>query len=193
MKVVRPQELPDVRIVEPKVHRDCRGRFLETWHEERYQREVGIGDAFVQDNMARSRRGVLRGLHYQHPHGQGKLVQVVRGAVYDVAVDLRAGSPTRGQWLGVRLDADCTRQFWIPPGFAHGYLALEEATEVHYKCTEVYHPGDQHALRWDDPELRINWPLEQIGAEKPMLSERDAAAPTLAELAQAGTLPGDSA
>lgn len=193
MRVVRPDELPDLRIVEPEVHRDHRGRFMETWREERYRREVGIGDAFVQDNLARSHRGVLRGLHYQHPHSQGKLVQVVRGAVHDVAVDLRRGSPTHGHWLGVRLDADRLRQLWIPAGFAHGYLTLEGTTEVHYKCTETYHPEDAHALRWDDPELDIKWPLEEIGRETPVLSERDAAAYTLAELLEAGALPGGDA
>lgn len=190
MRTFRAGDLPDLLIVEPEVHADERGRFLETFREERY-REAGIEGPFVQDNLARSRRGVLRGLHFQHPNAQGKLVQVLRGAVHDVAVDVRVGSDTFGRWAGVRLTADNHRQLWIPPGFAHGYLALEEPAEVHYKCTEVYHPESEHALRWDDPAVGIDWPLEEAGPGAPVLSDRDASAPGLEALRERGALPGD--
>lgn len=180
--------LPDVLVIEPEVHRDHRGHFLETWREPRY-RAAGVEADFVQDNLARSRAGVLRGLHFQHPHGQGKLLQAVRGAVFDVTVDVRTGSPTFGDWFGTRLDDEDRRQLWVPPGFAHGYLVLEAPADVHYKCTEVYHPEAEHTLRWDDPAVGIEWPLAEAGPDAPELSEKDAGAPTLAELEEAGALP----
>lgn len=189
MKVTRTEALPDVLIVEPEIHRDHRGHFLETYREERYRREAEIETSFVQDNLARSRAGVLRGLHYQHPHPQGKLVQAARGAMYDVVVDIREGSPTFGQWEGIHLTAESRRQVWVPTGFAHGYLSLEPITEVHYKCTEVYHPETQHTLRWDDAEIGVEWPLSEAGEEAPVLSEKDASGQTLEELRAADVLP----
>ena len=163
-------------MLEPRVFADERGRFVETWNAERYA-EVGIPGPFVQDNVSVSKRGVLRGLHFQNPNVQGKLVSVLHGAVYDVAVDLRVGSPTFGEWVGVELSAEDGRQMWIPEGFAHGFQALEDGTVFSYKCTAAYSPADEHSLRWDDPALRITWPLSD-----PMVSAKDAAAPVLMEL-----------
>ena len=160
-------------IIEPRIFRDDRGFFAEQWHAERYAGH-GLPGRFVQDNISRSHQGVLRGLHFQNPHPQGKLVSVLAGAVYDVAVDLRLGSPTFGQWTGVELSARNHRQFYIPEGFAHGFVALEDDTIVHYKCTALYAPGTEQSLRWDDPTLAIDWPIDT-----PILSPKDAAAPTL--------------
>lgn len=189
MKVIRSKALPEVLVIDPEIHRDHRGHFLETYREGRYRREAGIESSFVQDNLARSRKGVLRGLHYQHPYPQGKLVQALRGAIYDVVVDLREGSPTCGRWEGIRLTAESRRQVWVPSGFAHGYLCLEAITEVYYKCTNVYHPETQHTLRWDDPEIDVDWPLSEVGDEAPVLSEKDASGQTLQELRAADALP----
>lgn len=169
--------LPGVLVIEPEIHEDSRGLFLETHHAERYA-ALGIRPAFVQDNHSRSRRGVLRGLHYQQPQPQGKLIQAVRGRVFDVAVDIRRGSPTFGRWAGIELSADNLRQIWIPPGFAHGFLTLSEVADLTYKCTGYYAPDCEYALRWDDPAIAIDWP--DAGAP-PELSARDAAAPTLAD------------
>lgn len=189
MKVVRAGPADDIRIIEPEVHRDHRGHFLETYREARYRREVGIEQAFVQDNLARSRLGVLRGLHYQYPYAQGKLLQVFRGAVFDVVVDIRTGSPAFGAWAGFRLAADRPRQLWVPPGFAHGYLSLKAPTQVHYKCTDVYHPESQHTLRWDDLEVGVEWPIDEAGEQAPLLSEKDSSGSSLDELRDADALP----
>ncbi len=149
---------------------------METWNAARY-REAGITADFVQDNLSLSRRGTLRGLHYQMPNAQGKLIAVMFGEVFDVAVDLRRSSPTFGQWHGLNLSADNKRQFFIPPGFAHGFMVLSETALFHYKCTGYYSPKDEMALRWDDPQLAIDWPLNH-----PILSPRDAQASLLQDL-----------
>jgi dTDP-4-dehydrorhamnose 3,5-epimerase len=169
---VRPTAIPDVLLVEPTVLRDERGFFLESWHAARYA-EAGLPAAFVQDNHSRSVGGVLRGLHYQTGEPQGKLVRVVAGEVFDVAVDLRRSSPTFGHWVGEFLDEVTHRQMWIPPGFAHGFYVISPSADLLYKCTGFYAPEHEHALRWDDPALAIAWPL--AGAT-PLVSARDAAA-----------------
>jgi dTDP-4-dehydrorhamnose 3,5-epimerase len=176
--------LPGVLIVEPKVFRDDRGFFLETYHAARYA-GAGLPEGFVQDNLSLSRRGVLRGLHYQYPAAQGKLVAVLRGAVYDVAVDIRRGSPTFGRWTGTVLSADNLRQMYVPPGFAHGFLVLSEEALFSYKCTEYYRPTDEGSVLWNDPDLAIEWPL---ASSPPLLAPKDAAAPRLADV-PAGRLP----
>ncbi|MEE9251269.1 MAG: dTDP-4-dehydrorhamnose 3,5-epimerase [Alphaproteobacteria bacterium] len=167
-------ELDGVLIVEPELFRDDRGFFMETYHSGKFA-AAGIAARFVQDNHSRSRRGTLRGLHYQEPDAQGKLVRAVRGRIYDVAVDIRRGSPQFGRWLGVELDEENNRQLWVPPGFAHGFCTLSEDSEVVYKCTAHHVPESERAVRWDDPELAIDWPVDH-----PILSPRDAAAPSLA-------------
>lgn len=167
--------LPGVLLLEPRVFGDQRGFFLETFHAARYA-EVGIPAPFVQDNWSRSRRGTLRGLHFQEPHAQGKLVQVVHGAVYDVAVDVRRGSPTFGRWVGCELSEDNKQQLWIPPGFAHGFVVVSEVCDFLYKCTAVYRPDAEQAIAWNDPDLAIPWPIAA-----PLLSPKDAAAPRLAD------------
>ena len=164
--------LPGVLIVEPKVFGDERGFFLESWNRARFA-DAGLDIDFVQDNHSRSNRGVLRGMHFQNPGPQGKLVRVVSGAVYDVAVDLRRSSATFGQWFGVELSAANHRMLWVPEGFAHGFLTLEDGTDFLYKCTEYYAPEHEHAIRWDDPDLAIDWPLEGL---EPQISAKDAAA-----------------
>jgi dTDP-4-dehydrorhamnose 3,5-epimerase len=163
--------VPGVLVIEPVVHRDPRGFFLETWRAERYA-EAGLPVDFVQDNHSRSGRGTLRGLHYQVEDVQGKLVRCAMGEVFDVAVDLRRGSPTYGRWAGVTLSDREHRQLWIPPGCAHGFYVLSETADVVYKCTTAYAPAHERVIRWDDPELAIAWPL-QGGA--PVVSPRDAA------------------
>jgi dTDP-4-dehydrorhamnose 3,5-epimerase len=165
-----------VLLLEPRVFQDERGLFFESWQSERY-RALGIEGAFVQDNVSRSARGVLRGLHYQLPRAQGKLVTVLEGAVWDVAVDLRVGSSTFGEWVGMELTGGAPRQVWIPPGFAHGFQVLSETALFSYKCTEVYSPADERSLRWDDPEVGIEWPLPS-----PLLSEKDRHAPLLRDI-----------
>jgi dTDP-4-dehydrorhamnose 3,5-epimerase len=155
-------------IIEPTVFGDARGFFLETWNLLRY-REAGIAEDFVQDNVSFSRRGILRGLHSQNPKPQGKLLEVLQGEVFDVAVDIRRSSPTFGKWHGLVLSGENKRQFYVPPGFAHGFAVLSETALFHYKCTEFYSPKDEMALRWDDPDIGIKWPLKD-----PLLSERDA-------------------
>ena len=153
--------------IEPKVFGDARGFFLETWNLDRY-RAAGLDADFVQDNLSFSRRGILRGLHFQNPKPQGKLLQVLLGEVFDVAVDIRRSSPTFGKWHGLVLSAENKRQFYIPPGFAHGFVVLSETALFHYKCTECYSPKDEMAIRWDDPDIGVEWPLKE-----PLLSERD--------------------
>ncbi len=173
-------DLPGVVIIEPNAFADSRGYFLETWKADPYA--AGIGAiSFVQDNLSRSVKGVLRGLHYQTPHEQGKLVWAVRGRIFDVAVDVRAGSPTFGRWTGAELSDENHRQLWIPEGFAHGFLTLSEVADVAYKCTEIYAPDCEHILRWDDPDVAITWP--DCGLETPMLSDKDAGGPRLSEAA----------
>jgi dTDP-4-dehydrorhamnose 3,5-epimerase len=166
MNVIRC-ELDGLLLIEPKVFGDARGFFMETWNAQRYQ-EIGLNETFVQDNVSSSRRGTLRGLHFQNPAAQGKLVSVWQGEVFDVAVDIRRGSPTFGRWHGVSLSAENKRQFYIPPGFAHGFAVLSEVALFHYKCTEFYSPKVEHTLRWDDPDLGIRWPLTE-----PLVSEKD--------------------
>lgn len=174
MNVFRLTELPELLVFEPRVFRDERGAFQELYNAERYA-AAGLDVRFVQDNLSESTRHVLRGLHLQHPRGQGKLVSAVEGAVYDVAVDVRRGSPTFGRWAGIELTADNARQLWIPPGYAHGFVVLTERALFAYKCTEPYRPADELIVRWDDPELGIQWPVAA-----PRLSEKDANAAPLA-------------
>lgn len=169
-----PTELPGVVIVEPTVFGDDRGFFMETYHEARF-RDGGIGEPFVQDNQSKSVRGVLRGLHYQLPNPQGKLVRAVAGSIFDVAVDIRRGSPHFGKWLGVELSAENKKQLWIPAGFAHGFCVTSETAEVVYKCTTLYDGPNDRAILWNDPAIGIDWPVSE-----PILSAKDAAAPVLA-------------
>ncbi|MCW5612197.1 MAG: dTDP-4-dehydrorhamnose 3,5-epimerase [Rubrivivax sp.] len=180
-----PTDLPGVVIVEPAVFADDRGWFMESWNQARFDaalKAMGLPAPrpFVQDNHSCSRAGVLRGLHYQlPPHAQGKLVRVVAGAAFDVAVDLRRGSPTFGRWTGAELSAANRRQLWIPEGFAHGFVALADDTHFLYKTTDVYAKDCERSLRWDDPALGIHWPLP-TGMSAPLLAPKDAAAPLLA-------------
>lgn len=174
MKVIEAN-LPGVLIFEPRVFGDQRGFFLETYSEHRY-REAGLSERFVQDNHSRSRKGVLRGLHYQLQQTQGKLVGVTRGAVFDVAVDIRRGSPTFGCWTGVVLDDSNHRQIYLPPGFAHGFCVLSDEADFVYKCTDYYYPQSEQGIVWNDPDIGIDWPNQDF-----FLSERDAGNPRLAE------------
>jgi dTDP-4-dehydrorhamnose 3,5-epimerase len=164
-------------IIEPKVFGDERGFFLETFQADRYENLAGINLPFVQDNHSRSSKGVLRGLHFQKTKPQGKLVRVVRGEVYDVAVDIRPDSPTCGQWEAVILSEENKTQFWVPPGFAHGFVVLSETADFEYKCTDYYDPSDEGSLLWNDPDLNIPWPIDN-----PKLSDKDANARLLADL-----------
>lgn len=172
-----PTALPGVVIVDPVVHRDGRGFFLETYHLRKYA-EGGIAAAFVQDNHSRSGRGTLRGLHAQVRRPQGKLIRCAVGEIFDVAVDVRRGSPTFGRWVGATISGDDFRQLWIPPGFAHGFCVLSEVAHVEYKCTEFYEPGDEVSIAWNDPDLAIDWPIAE-----PVVSEKDGRAPRLREIA----------
>jgi dTDP-4-dehydrorhamnose 3,5-epimerase len=169
-----PTRIPEVLLIRPEVFGDSRGFFLESWHEAKFS-AGGIEARFVQDNHSRSMRHTLRGLHYQVERPQGKLVRVVTGEVYDVAVDLRRTSATFGRWVGVILNATTHEMLWVPPGFAHGFLVLSETADFVYKCTEFYVPEWGRALRWNDPRLSIDWPLPQSVA--PILSRKDAEAP----------------
>ena len=168
--IATPQRIPDVLLLEPRVFGDERGFFFESFNARRFAEILGRTVAFVQDSHSKSAPNVLRGLHYQIEHPQGKLVRVVAGSVFDVAVDLRRGSPTFGQWVGNVLSAGNRRQMWIPPGFAHGFLALEEGAEFVYKSTDYYYPEHERCIAWNDPQLGIVWPL----ALEPSLSARDA-------------------
>jgi len=170
-------ELPGVLIIEPKVFGDDRGFFMETYQRVRYA-EHGIAEDLVQDNLSFSRRGVLRGLHLQWPYPQGKLVQVFKGEVFDVAVDLRRGSPTFGRWVGERLSGENKRQLWIPAGFAHGFCVTSFDALFAYKCSELYHPETELSVRWDDPDIGIDWPLDG----EPDLSPKDVAAALLRDI-----------
>ena len=171
--IVELLEIPDVLLLKPRVFRDDRGRFLETWHDERYA-VAGLPSRFVQDNVSVSRRGALRGLHFQHPNAQGKLVTVLAGRAFDVAVDIRRGSPTFGRWVGRELTGDSGHQLWIPAGFAHGFLAVTDDVVFAYKCTGRYSPDDERCVRWDDPAIGIQWPHDS-----PVLSTKDGCAQCL--------------
>jgi len=171
-----PTELPGVVIIEPDVHRDGRGFFLETFHSRKYE-EGGVSGPFVQDNHSHSARGTLRGLHAQTRRAQGKLVRAVVGEMFDVAVDIRRGSPSFARWVGVTLSGDNFRQLYIPPGFAHGFCVLSEQVDVEYKCTDFYDPEGELAVAWDDPTIGIAWPIGD-----PILSPRDRAAPRLEQI-----------
>lgn len=173
---VRPTELPGVLVIQPAVHRDARGFFLETYHAGKY-RDAGIGMPFVQDNHSRSAPGILRGLHAQLGEPLGKLVRCVRGAIFDVAVDVRRGSPHFGRWIGVTLSEENCQQLWVPPDFLHGFCVVAGPAEVEYKCTALWNPAQEIAVRWNDPQLAIAWPIAA-----PQLSDKDAAAPLLADL-----------
>lgn len=174
---VRETALPGVLIIEPRVFRDARGFFVETFHADRYA-AAGIPGPFVQDNHSRSQFGTLRGLHWQWRRPQGKLIRVVEGEIYDVAVDVRPGSATFGRWIGATLSADDFRQLYIPPGFAHGFCVTSPYAQVEYKCTDLYDPEGEHGMRWNDPDLAITWPLNV----EPILSPRDQQHPWLREM-----------
>jgi dTDP-4-dehydrorhamnose 3,5-epimerase len=169
-------DIAGLLIIELKVFGDARGFFLESYNERRY-REAGINAGFVQDNVSFSRRGILRGVHFQNPNPQGKLLQVLQGEVFDVAVDVRRSSPTFGKWHGLVLSSENKRQFYIPPGFAHGFCVVSAVAQVEYKCTDLYDPASEVGIAWNDPAIGIRWPVRE-----PLLSDRDRGHPTLAEL-----------
>ncbi|CAG4887709.1 dTDP-4-dehydrorhamnose 3,5-epimerase [Paraburkholderia saeva] len=168
---VTPTALPEVKLIEPKVFGDARGFFFESFNAKEFAEKVGVDVEFVQDNHSRSAKGVLRGLHYQIEHAQGKLVRVLSGEVFDVAVDMRRNSPDFGKWVGVNLSAENSRQLWIPPGFAHGFVVLSETAEFLYKTTDYWFPEYERCLIWNDPEVAIEWPVEG----EPTLAAKDAA------------------
>jgi len=172
---VTPAAIPEVLLIEPRVFRDERGSFVETWQATDH-RDAVTPLPFVQDNVSVSRRGVVRGLHFQHPHGQGKLVMVLAGAAWDVAVDVRRGSPTFGRWVAEELTEGNRRQLWIPAGFAHGFQALSDGVVFHYKCTDTYHPECERTVLWSDPALAIPWPVADA-----VVAAKDAAAPLFAD------------
>ena len=172
--------LPGLLILEPKVFGDARGFFMESYNAKAFHDATGLDVSFVQDNHSRSGKGVLRGLHYQIEHAQGKLVRAVRGSVFDVAVDLRKSSPTFGQWAGVELSEDNHRQLWIPPGFAHGFLVTSESADFLYKTTDYYAPQYERSLAWNDPTVGVEWPLHLLGGA-PLLSAKDVAGKALAD------------
>jgi dTDP-4-dehydrorhamnose 3,5-epimerase len=178
MKLIET-EIPGLLIIEPKVFGDERGFFLESWNAERFA-QAGLDLAFVQDNHSRSAKGVLRGLHFQNPNPQGKLVRVTAGAVWDVAVDLRRSSPAFGKWVGLELSAENKRMFWVPPGLAHGFVTLADETDFLYKCTGAYDPASEHSLAWDDPAIGIEWPVDRDAVT---LSAKDRAGTPLAAIA----------
>jgi dTDP-4-dehydrorhamnose 3,5-epimerase len=171
---VKTTKLPGVTVIEPQVFSDERGFFLESYHEERYRKEAGIHEKFVQDNHSRSTRGVLRGLHFQKTKPQGKLVSVTQGEVFDVAVDINPESPTFTKWVGIKLSSENHLQMFIPAGYAHGFLVLSDVAEFQYKCTGYYDPSDESGVLWSDPKLEIAWPFEN-----PVLSDKDASLPSL--------------
>lgn len=172
MKAIRT-DIPDVVILEPKVFGDPRGFFFESFNRNTFRQATGVDTDFVQDNHSRSARGVLRGLHYQMQQPQGKLVRVVRGAVFDVAVDIRRSSPTFGRWVGVELTEENHRQLWVPAGLAHGFVVLSESADFLYKTTDYYAPEHERCIAWDDPDLAIAWPLAEHGITAPQLSAKD--------------------
>lgn len=169
--------LPEVKIIEPKVFGDARGFFYESFNGREFEELVGVGVEFVQDNHSRSAKSVLRGLHYQIQHAQGKLVRVVEGEVFDVAVDIRRSSPNFGKWVGVHLSAENNRQLWVPPGFAHGFAVMSESVQVLYKTTDYWYPEYERSIVWNDPEIGIEWPIDF----EPLLAAKDAAGKRLAE------------
>ena len=171
MEVVKTP-IEGVLLIKPQVFGDQRGYFVETWQKERYE-AAGINLPFVQDNHSKSTKGILRGLHFQKQHPQGKLVMVSLGEVFDVAVDIRKGSPTFGKWFGAILNQENQNQLWIPPGMAHGFVVLSDVAHFHYKCTDVYHPGAEGSIRWNDPTIGIDWPYKK----EPVLSAKDQIAP----------------
>ena len=170
-------DLPGVLVIEPTVFGDDRGFFLESFNALDFAKATGLVETFVQDNHSKSSRGVLRGLHYQVRQPQGKLIRVIQGAIYDVAADIRIGSPTFGQWVGVMLSAENKKQLWVPADYAHGFLVVSETAEVLYKTTDYYAPEHERSIRWDDPDLNIDWPSTAL---PPVLSQKDASASTLA-------------
>ena len=174
---VTQSPVPDVLIIDPKVHRDDRGFFFESWNQAAFEEHTGLAAKFVQDNHSRSHAGVVRGIHYRFPSPQGKLVRCSLGAVWDVAVDLRRSSPTFAQWFGIELTAENSRQLWIPEGFGHGFVAMGNVAEVQYKTTAFFDAGSERVVAWNDPEVGIAWPVE--GA--PILSDKDANAPSLGD------------
>lgn len=174
--IVEATALPEVKLIRPMLHADERGFFLESWNERGFA-EHGIAARFVQDNHSRSGQGVLRGIHYQVARPQGKLVRVSAGRAFDVAIDLRRSSPSFGKWVGAELSALNQHMMWVPPGFGHGFLALEEGTDFLYKCTDYYDPASERCIRWDDADLAIDWPLDGLA---PILSARDLAGSSLA-------------
>jgi dTDP-4-dehydrorhamnose 3,5-epimerase len=176
-------EIPDLMIIEPTVFQDERGFFMESYHKKEFA-EIGLAMDFVQDNHSRSQKGVLRGLHFQTGHAQGKLIRVIRGRVWDVAVDLRQASPTFGRWFGMMLSEQNKKMVYVPAGFAHGFLTLEDATEIIYKCTDYYYPRYDGGIRFDDPDIGIRWPLAEYGLTKDqlLLSAKDASLPFLKDL-----------
>lgn len=176
MKVTR-LDIPEIVLIEPKIFGDERGFFLESFNAQRYAELAGIDVTFVQDNHSRSAKHVLRGLHFQKNHPQGKLVQVTSGAVFDVAVDIRKESLTFGKWVGVILTAEAHNQLYVPPGFAHGFCVLTSTADFHYKCTDYYHPEDEGSIIWNDPDIAIDWPIDE-----PVLSAKDAKAGLLKDL-----------
>jgi dTDP-4-dehydrorhamnose 3,5-epimerase len=175
---VNKTKIPEVVVIEPDYFGDNRGFFMETWNRSRYV-QAGLDVNFVQDNLSFSTRGVLRGLHFQKPNSQGKLVYVLQGEVFDVAVDIRAGSPTFKQWVGATLSSDNKQQLFIPEGFAHGFCVLSETALFAYKCTDFYDPSSEHGIKWDDPEIGINWPISKV-----ILSDKDKDYKTLQETAR---------
>ncbi|MBS0347273.1 MAG: dTDP-4-dehydrorhamnose 3,5-epimerase [Proteobacteria bacterium] len=177
---VTPTRIPDLLILEPKVFGDARGFFLESFNAQVFREATGLQVDFVQDNHSRSGKGVLRGLHYQVQHPQGKLVRVVKGRVFDVAVDLRKSSPTFGQWDGVELSEDNHRQLWVPAGFAHGFVVLSETADFLYKTTDYYAPQFERSLAWNDPTVGVAWPLHELDGP-PLLSAKDQVGKALAE------------
>lgn len=180
MKVI-PTALEGVLVLEPRVFGDARGFFSESYNRHTFAQATDLDIDFVQDNHSRSRKGVLRGLHYQIRQPQGKLVRVVRGAVFDVAVDMRKSSPAFGQWVGVELSEDNHRQLWLPPGFAHGFVVLSDTADFLYKTTDYYAPEHERGVAWNDPAIGVDWPLAAHGIAEPLLSEKDRTAPALAQ------------
>jgi len=176
-----PTPIPDLSIIESTVFGDQRGFFMETYNRKEFH-ELGIDIDFVQDNHSRSKKGTLRGLHFQIKFPQAKLVRVIKGEVYDIAVDIREDSPSFGKWFGVILSEDNKRQFFVPEGFAHGFLALSDIVEFTYKCSDYYHPEDEGGIIWNDESIGIEWPLEEYDIVEPLLSEKDKKWPTLEEL-----------
>ncbi|MCF6775592.1 dTDP-4-dehydrorhamnose 3,5-epimerase [Thiotrichales bacterium 19X7-9] len=171
MKIITTK-IPEVKIIQPRIFGDERGFFFESFQQERYCQMLEINETFVQDNISRSEKNVLRGLHYQLQQMQGKLVTVLTGCVFDVAVDIRVNSPTFAQWVGVELSSDNKRQLWVPKGFAHGFLVLSDYADFYYKCTDYYHPQSEKSILWNDQDIAITWPIDGM----PLLSEKDSKA-----------------